>query len=274
MAPFAGPKRRTGSVEILALLRTILLLRKLFSLLFVVNFHTRTILITQVYFCLITTFWVDFRGQKPHICFAALAWGPHTALLSAVFLLFTCWRAFGVLLLFFLLLLNWSTFSFLSFFFFTHSRFLPLSPLYCPVLYFPPSLGSSRCFTLALGTPWVKETMCMYVWICAHVSVDLLRLWLSMCMDDIFFCMCLCVNMWMCLSLFICAVLIHAIDQSRTPDSHHPWEPSGRRLTPPHPNTSWHPINLLAACIHTCVFVCPCERTRAWKTLFNVDVRD
>ena len=117
---------------------------------------------------------------------------------------------------------------------------------------------------------WWRETVgirvCVNVCVLLHVHTYV-RIWfpVHVCTDSIF--VCVCVYATVC----VCAVLIHPIDQSRTPDSHHPWEPSGRRLTLPHPHRSWHPINLLLPCIHTCVCLCVSQwiSSSTWKTLLK-----
>lgn len=76
-------------------------------------------------------------------------------------------------------------------------------------------------------------------------------------------------NIFGCVWMCECDVLIHPIDQSRTPDSHHPWQPSGRCLTLPRPNTSWHPINLQPPCIHTYMCVCVTQKGNEWMKLRN-----
>lgn len=135
--------------------------------------------------------------------------------------------------------------------FFSSSHYLHLLFSQCPpsptfsiftVLSSPPSPGSSRCYTTALGTAAeVKPCACS---VCVHACIIILGCYIFfVCASNISVSVCV----WMC----ECDVLIHPIDQSRTPDSHHPWEPSGRCLTLPHPNTSWHPINLQPPCIHT-----------------------
>lgn len=131
---------------------------------------------------------------------------------------------------------------------FTSAHHLLLSPSFpfCPLL---PPLALPDVTWGLLGL-MLKSNYVHAVYVCMHALLFRVVICIFVCVWHIYKCVC------------GCDVLIHPIAQSRTPDSHHPWEPSGRCLTPPHPNTSWHPINLKPPCIHTY----ECVRVRVRET--------
>lgn len=98
------------------------------------------------------------------------------------------------------------------------------SPSFWFLLYFAVLSSLPRLLQMFLCGPWDhwwKETVgirvCLNVCLlhCLHAYVSIL--WpVLVCMQSIIVCAC------MCNSVCLRAVLIHPIDQSRTPDSHHP----------------------------------------------------